>query len=40
MILAIRRLIHGIRLALKPCHKTQLGYNCRHRIYNGYRECD
>lgn len=22
------------------CHKEMLGYNCKHAIYNGMRECD
>lgn len=25
----------------KPCHKTELGYNCKHHVYaDGTRECD
>lgn len=22
------------------CHKEALGYNCKHGIHNGVRECD
>ncbi len=42
--LKVPNILIRILSVFKPepyCHKTELGYNCRHKVYkNGNKECN